>query len=476
MNDISMDVSSYNSSIVQTQLLYFAADPVDAKYHLPLIDNQTLSLLTFHNPWILPIFVLALLGILLTIVVLFIFLYLSVRRLNNQLVLTDVLICFSIGFIYIIVIFFLIRGNELLCSLREFLSQLAYALLFSSLLCRYIMQWLAARILSNRTKQMTTLLIYLLLVCTQIPIGILWWYFTAPRMCTEEIVDELPTWSMLFERRTASIKACAHQCAVDYRFYATYTYVIVELFVCTIIATCLFVCRRCRRGEFQKEQSRRIYKNNTSLTCFNMFAFVLIDLAWLFWTFIYHYTHSLFAFPALVIGMFTIGTICLLFILFPQVYFYSRIKLNNAHLPRTTLYCNRMTTIDDAQERDTLLHEKYHDRTDPSKLQTIANDSEVSYELGTSGTFLPITRTPRGPFKVRKAEKGTPTEIIDVVVENGRLNNARKSSHPYDSLRSDMRPNAVVKRPERHLQVPSVALHRQVRLCLFRNRIECWCL
>ena len=47
------------------------------------------------------------------------------------------------------------------------------------------------------------------------------------------------------------------------------------------------------------------------LSFLNMFAFILIDLVWLTWTFIYYFTHPFFIFPSLIIGMFTIATICL---------------------------------------------------------------------------------------------------------------------------------------------------------------------
>ncbi|CAF0765856.1 unnamed protein product [Adineta steineri] len=269
------------------------------------------------------------------------------------------------------------------------------------------MQWLAARILSKRTKQLTALLIYLLLICIQIPIGILWWYFTFPRSCQQQqLINEYPKFQFQFQKQislSSSIKPCSHQCIVDYRFYATYTYTIVELFLCTIIAICLFLCRYCHRNKAEKEQLLRIHKNNASLSFFNMFAFILIDIVWLLWTFIYHYTHPSFAFPSLIIGMFTIGTICLLFILIPQIYFYSKIKLNDVNITQTTLFTNKLTTIGDSKDKDSLLREKPEDNNDINNKQQIAsNESELSYELGTSGTFLPITRTPRGPFKCIK--------------------------------------------------------------------------
>ncbi|CAF1447436.1 unnamed protein product [Adineta ricciae] len=460
MNEISMDTSLFNSSIIQSQDLYFE----NYDYHVQLINNQTFSFISFHNPWIFPLFILSVLGILITIIILFIFLCISIRHLNHHLVLTNIFICFSVCFIYLIVIFFLLRGNEVLCSLREFLSQLAYALLYSALLCRYIMQWLAARILSSRTKQMTALMIYLLLVLVQIPIGILWWYFTSPRACPRQIIEEYPTVKFSVRKYLLSrskIKSCSLQCIVDYRFYGTYTYAIVELSLCTIIAICLFLCRHCHRNEIHKEQSSRKYKSKTSLTCFNMFAFVLIDITWLLWTFMYHSTHPSFAFPILIVGMFTIATICLFFMLIPQIYFYSKANLNDISITQTTLFSNKLASIEEAKDDESLLQDKSNDRIDTNKLQTLSNESETSYELGTSGTFLPITRTPRGPFKVRNAEKISPTEIVDVPAEKRPLDAIYTSNNQNDPIQNDMMINAPIYQPEHRLKVPSISLHRQ---------------
>ncbi|CAF0761127.1 unnamed protein product [Adineta steineri] len=476
MNEINMNLPSFNSSIIQSQSFYIPPKLIDNNthnhhlhhYHPPQsVNNQTLSLLSFHNSWIFPIFILSIFGIIFTIIILYLFLYISIRRLNNHLVLTNLFICFSVCFIYIIVIFFLIRGNELFCSLREFLSQLAYALLYSALLCRYIMQWLAARILSKRTKQLTALLIYLLLICIQIPIGILWWYFTFPRSCQQQqLINEYPKFQFQFQKQislSSSIKPCSHQCIVDYRFYATYTYTIVELFLCTIIAICLFLCRYCHRNKAEKEQLLRIHKNNASLSFFNMFAFILIDIVWLLWTFIYHYTHPSFAFPSLIIGMFTIGTICLLFILIPQIYFYSKIKLNDVNITQTTLFTNKLTNIGDSKDKDSLLREKPEDNNDINNKQQIAsNESELSYELGTSGTFLPITRTPRGPFKVINVDKIVSTKTHDMPNNKEHSNTIQRSNESTKSERkSDTSITNVINQQEQCLQSSVMPLQRQ---------------
>ena len=221
----------------------------------------------------------------------------------------------------------------------------------------------------------------------------LWWYFTIPRVCQQRTINEYPKLKLNFQKRfsTLSKKPCSYQCIVDYRFYATYTYTIIELFLCTIIATCLFLYHCCRRNKNEKDQLIKTTNNNALLTFFNMSAFILIDIAWIIWTLIYHFTHPFFVFPSLVIGMFTIGTICLLFILFPQIYFYSKIKMNDTDIPKATLFTNKLASIEDMKDQNLLLHEKY---TDPNKQQTLSNGSELSYELGSKwNIFTNYTNT-----------------------------------------------------------------------------------
>jgi hypothetical protein len=381
--------------------------------------------------------------------------------LNGHFLLTNLFICFSVCFIYLIIIIFLIRANELFCGLREFLSQFSYALLYSALLCRYIMQWLGSRILSKRTKQLTSLLIYLLLIFVQIPIGILWWYFTIPRVCQQGNMNILLSTSNIpklvfhFQKPSQSslIQPCSNRCSVDYRFYATFTYTIIELFFCTIIAICLFFCRHCHRTPKEKNEEKiiSINGNNRVLAFLNMFAFILIDLIWLAWTFIYYFTHPFFIFPSLIIGMFLIATICLLFILIPQIYYYSKMKMNDINLyttssgiQPTTLYSNKLASTDDANDQEFLLE----DKSSP-KIKNFSNQSELSYELGDSGTFLPITRTPKGPFKVTTKEK-TPVEKLDHLIYGEHHNE------------SNTKVNASSTTIDQRLQPPIAPIQRQV--------------
>lgn len=395
MNELNMNISSINSPIISSQ-------------NLQIISNQTLSIFQLNSLWIFSLFILSLFGILITILILIYFIYISMRRLNDYLILPNLFLCFSICFIYIILIIFLIRPSKFLCGLREFLSQFAYVLLYSSLLCRYIMEWLSTRILSKRTKQLTCLLIYFLLIFIQIPIGILWWYFTLPHICQYHLINEKPKLKFHFYKRMLTKKSCSYQCIVDYRFYATYTYIIIQLFLCTIISLCLFLYRCYHRNRNEKTNIKNSYG---LLTFLNMFAFILIDLTWLIWTFIYYYSQTFFVFPSIFIGMFIIGTISLIFLLLPQIYFYSKNGMNNINIPKTTLFSNKLASTEDIKDQDLLLQDKYNENH--NKHQTLSNGSELSYELGMSGTFLPITKTPKGPFKVTNVEKIRSAEKLD---------------------------------------------------------------
>jgi hypothetical protein len=369
-----------------------------------------------------------------------------------------------------IIIVFLIRPNELFCGLREFLSQFAFALLYSALLCRYIMQWLGSRILSKRTKKLTSLLIYLLLIFIQIPIGILWWYFTIPRSCQQRRMNILSSASKIpkfifhfrktFSSSSSALQPCSNRCIVDYRFYATFIYPIIELLLCTIIATCLFLCRHCHRNRIDTKQEKNISinGNNPVLNFLNMFAFILIDLIWITWTLIYYFNHPFFIFPALIIGMFSIATICLVFILLPQIYYYSKLKTNDvdtyktkSNIQSSTLYSNKLAATDEINDQELLLEDK-----SPVKKQ----ESEISYELGESGTFLPITRTPKGPFKVT-----TPVEKLDKLIYGEHTTQLHSNNHKRSNT-NDIKVNAslpdVNHQHEQRLQPPMAPLQRQV--------------
>ncbi len=434
MNEYNLNISSYTPPLIPSHSPYFLNDQS--------LSNQTLSYLQFNHTWIFLLFILSLFGILFTIIILFIFLYFSIRRLNDYLYLPNLLICFSVCFIYLIVIFFLIHGNELYCGLREFLSQFAYVLLFSALLCRYIMQWLSTRILSKRTKQLTSLLLYTLLILTQIPIGILWWYFTIPRFCQYQTIPKSPKLKFHFSKKISTRKSCSYQCIVDYRFYATYTYIIFELFLCTIIAVCLFFYRCYHRTHNDNDQFSKTNNNHQTLASFlNMFALILINIVWLFWTFVYYFTHTNFVFPALVIGMFTIGTISLVFILLPQIYFYSKNKIKDINIPKILLFSNKLASTGDIKDQDLIIQEKQIDRFNQNKQQMLYNDSELSYELGSSGTFLPITRTPKGLFKATTAEKPTPIEKLDQLIYEEQLNTTGIGNNQNRSTKSERKQN-----------------------------------
>ena len=450
------------------------------------MDEWIFPFLALNDRWILTIFILSLVGLLFSIILSFIFIRLSLRRLNGHFLLTNLFICFSVCFLYLIIILFLLRANELFCGLREFLSQLAYALLFSAILSRYIMQWLGSRILSNRTKQFTSLLIYFLLIFIQIPIAILWWYFTIPRRCQQDTTSmnivssssNLPRFQFQLPQVSVS-SSCSNRCLVDYRFYATFTYTIVELFCCTMIATCLFCCRHCHRRQFEKDsnESNSSNGNNIRLTLFNMFALILIDLVWLTWTCIYYFTHPFYIYPALILGMLLIATISLFFLLLPQVYYYSKLKINETPVYKsnpvirpsstpdlpgaTTLYSNQLANNDETNDQQLLLEEKSNRQK--RKEQTLSNGSDGSFDGGASDTYLPITRTPKGPFKVKTNEKISANEKLDQLIYGEQTTNP--SNVKTTTKNNDMKIPSDTPLP-RSSSAQVAPLQRQVKHCI----------
>ena len=446
MHLINLTISSLQSPVIPSHSLHLSPQLIDDTM-FPL-DNGTSLLLPFSYPWIFPLFLFCSFGILFTTILLFFFLYVSFRRFNNHLILPNLFLSFSVCFMYLILILFLIRGNELFCGLREFLSQLAYALLFSAFLCRYIMQWLTTRILSKRTKQLLSLLIYFLLISVQIPIGVLWWYFTIPRACQSQALREYPP--LRFELRrevfAATVRPCSYQCTVDYRFYGTYTYIIIELLLCTSIGIGLFLHRYCQRpAKAAAAQLMNTDNHHTLLTFLNMFTLILIDIVWLIWTFVYYFTDPFFVFPSLVIGMFTIGTICLLLILVPQIYLYSKSHDNEFYLPKTILIKNNAPVRPPIRNPGIVLQRKcspncYENNTGQT---TVANRSESSsYEVAPSGTYLPITRTPRRPFIGQRQDNQAMIDKLDRLIY-GESSGQHESSHDQgQSSRNEIKVNA----------------------------------
>jgi hypothetical protein len=206
-----------------------------------------------------------------------------------------------------------------------------------------------------------------------------------------------------------------------------------------------------------------------------MFAFILIDLIWLTWTFIYYFTHPFFIFPSLIIGMCAIATICLLFILLPQVYYYSKMKIHDIdtyksklNIQPTTLYSNKLASTDDVKDQELLLEEKTSDsksNRQKKKQHTRSNGSEISYELADSGTFLPITRTPKGPFKVTTIEKTSPVEKLDKLIYGGHQNN-QTGSNAID-VKVSTSSTDIGNKQEQRLQPPIAPLQRQVSVIEF---------
>jgi hypothetical protein len=193
-----------------------------------------------------------------------------------------------------------------------------------------------------------------------------------------------------------------------------------------------------------------------------MFALILIDIVWLFWTFVYHFTDINFVFPALVFGMFTIGTISLLFILLPQIYFYSKNQIKDDNIPKILLFSNKLATIDDMNDQDLLLQEKQK-----NKQQILYNESELSYELGTSGTFLPITRTPKGLFKATTTttERTAPIEKLNQLIYEKHSNISEIGHKQTRSMKSEKKRD--LPRTDLTKVQPSIApLQHQVEFSL----------
>ena len=461
MNKIMMKISSLNNSIQSSNWFCFALNSND--------NNQTISLLTNKNPWILSLFILSLCGILFITIISFLFLYFSIRRLNNQFLLTSILTCISVFLIYIFIIIMLTRTNEFFCGLREFLSQLGYTLLYSSLLCHYIMQWITKRILSKRTKQFSCLLIYLLLIFIQIPIGILWWYFTIPRFCQQHITNEYPKFKQFsFQKHRSTVKLCSYQCIIDYRFYATYAYAIYELILCTLISICLFFYYYCHQKKIKNDQVIRTDNNNNRfITFFNTFGFILIDISWLIWTLVYYFAHPTFVFPSLVIGMFTIGTLSLFFILLPRIYICSRNSINDINLTNTIVFSNKLASIEDIKHHDLSCHEKSTNQFEHDQRQCLSDEeSELSYEFCTSGTYLPITRTPKEPFKVINTDKTISTKQINRLIYE-KLPNAVQTSNNQDKIMTTKRNENTSKNDSQEQQLKSSITSLQYQACSF---------
>jgi hypothetical protein len=155
--------------------------------------------------------------------------------------------------------------------------------------------------------------------------------------------------------------------------------------------------------------------------------------------------------------MFTIGTISLVFILFPQIFVYSKNHMNDIDIPKTTLFSNKLASTEDIYDQDLLVYKKQN------KHQILTNGSELSYELGTSGTFLPITKTPKGPFKVINKEKTRLTEKLDHLIYGEHSNTTLISNNQDKSIKNERKLNTpVTDVTKNQLELPIAPLQRQV--------------
>ena len=335
------------------------------------IENQ---IIPFHS-WSFPFFLLCLLGFFLSLIAVFLLIFFSFHLVNEPMILPNILIGFSVHLIYLVLIVCFFRGNDFLCGLREFLIQLAFVFLFSSFLSEFFMISLNDRIDSKRTRQCLTILFDVLLICIQIPIGILWWHFTETKPC-----DENHFHSVL------STTFCSSQCLIDERFYATLIYVIFQLSLSTVFGTIVFLSTN------SNEQNRSIHflKNQKLKNSLRFFNLISIDFVWTLWTIFYHFTDRFFLFPSLIFGLFTIGTLSFVVVVIPQLCFYKKLNALQRCQEKTILISNQLAVGD-----------QWNDHEKPSHL--------LNSELINSGTFLPITRTPRGFFQVSQNNRKVTT-------------------------------------------------------------------
>ncbi|CAF5146277.1 unnamed protein product, partial [Rotaria magnacalcarata] len=98
---------------------------------------------------------------------------------------------------------------------------------------------------------------------------------------------------------------------------------------------------------------------------------------------------------------------------------------------------------DDNNDHELLLEENSPNQklNCEKKEQILSNRSELSYEIGTSGTFLPITRTPKGPFKVKVTDQIRPIEKIENLTYQEHPNTQTTSNNQYVSRTNDEKTN-----------------------------------
>ncbi|CAF4791754.1 unnamed protein product, partial [Rotaria socialis] len=123
----------------------------------------------------------------------------------------------------------------------------------------------------------------------------------------------------------------------------------------------------------------------------------------------------------------------------PKVYFYSKCSKNELNMPETVIYTNKLAAMDDMNDDDDdadalILNGKLRDQNKP---QNKSNQSESSYELAKSGTFLPLTRSPKGPFKVINTNRKKSIEKSDTLIHEEDFNikqisKTQDESSPHD--------------------------------------------
>ena len=95
--------------------------------------------------------------------------------------------------------------------------------------------------------------------------------------------------------------------------------------------------------------------------------------------------------------------------------------------------------------------------------QTLSSGSELSYELGASGTFLPITRTPKRLLPA-KTDKTSPIQaILDISSRQEHPNTQITSNNQNGSATTEVKEISTINpinQKEEQLRPPTIPLQR----------------
>jgi hypothetical protein len=140
-------------------------------------------------------------------------------------------------------------------------------------------------------------------------------------------------------------------------------------------------------------------------------------------------------------------------ILVPQMYFYSKMRSVKFYPDKTIFISNPLAMNDDDIHRIT-----------GNERQSNFND--LSYELGTSGTFLPLTRTPREHVPMKQMDKTITMSKLDQLIYGEQSNSRPQSIYENRSKNSNNHMNISINQlattDEQDCSSTLVPLQRQV--------------